>query len=302
MTWPKGCNASGNDKDQVVDVAQAVLTRSDFGVVMKLLYVAALLSVVSCAGDKDKRSGAEAPQENPESTDVPVTSDVVQEQTPVENTESNDDFIEDEQGPSKGDDGEDKGSCIEHVINFDYDPNGNALAVGERIESQYQAWGVHFEYDVYNQSKDWGITFDSANPTGGDDDLGIDVGKSGKDDFNGNILILAEDPELHGSGLVKDPDDNRDGGKFIIKFDQAVEVKRFTLIDNDNNKNEDQGKAILYSSSYIKGDEDSETKIKLPHTGNKDIAIVDDFAGMRGEKLIIKFPGSGAIDDLVICK
>ena len=59
------------------------------------------------------------------------------------------------------------------------------------------------------------MIFDSANPTGGDDDLGSDT--------LGGVLIISED------GDSTDPDDNAAGGSICFDFDDVVRMKSITL-------------------------------------------------------------------------
>ncbi|MEM7769550.1 MAG: hypothetical protein AAF327_03445 [Cyanobacteria bacterium P01_A01_bin.37] len=121
-------------------------------------------------------------------------------------------------------------------INFDIDGDGNPLAAGEVIEDQFASLGV----TVATPENAFGaMIFDSANPTGGDVDLGTPsqptgpgVGKdSGAGIGNilpqGNVLIISED------GDASDADDNATGGTLQFDFDDLVRVTGVNLLDID---------------------------------------------------------------------
>lgn len=92
----------------------------------------------------------------------------------------------------------------------------NELSAGDLIEGQYIGEGMTITSgDPTNPV----MVFDSANPTGGDNDLA--TGNLG------NVLILSEDRD--GS----DPDDNAGGGKFNINFEAPATVTSLTLLDAD---------------------------------------------------------------------
>jgi len=61
------------------------------------------------------------------------------------------------------------------------------------------------------------MIFDTANPTGGDNDLGFAD--------QGNAIIISEDNDSD------DPDDNAGGGTISIEFDEVSDVTSLTLLD-----------------------------------------------------------------------
>ena len=90
---------------------------------------------------------------------------------------------------------------------FDGTIDFNDLSSGDLVDGQYLANGVHiYSADPHNPV----MIFDSANPTGGDDDLASNT--------LGNVLILSEDRD--GS----DADDNATGGTFVFEFDGPAHV------------------------------------------------------------------------------
>ncbi|MCF2870611.1 cadherin-like domain-containing protein [Octadecabacter sp. G9-8] len=92
----------------------------------------------------------------------------------------------------------------------------NDLAAGELVDGQYIGEGVTI---TSGDPKTPVMAFDTANPTGGDDDLATNN--------LGKVLILSEDRD--GS----DPDDNASGGSFFINFENPASVTALTLLDAD---------------------------------------------------------------------
>jgi len=182
------------------------------------------------------------------------------------------------------------------------------LDTGEIVSSLTSAGGVGpIGVEGFNPNllgDNAAVVFDSADPTGGDVDLGTpneDFGGPGEgsggetgatyenDTALGKILILAEDLDLNGSGLVDDPDDAGDGGH--IDFD-------FTAI----------GGAVLHSLSYIdiEGARTSDvqlydmggfpiTQVTIPAVGDNGVNTID-LGGISGVGfLVLTLGGSGAL-------
>ena len=146
----------------------------------------------------------------------------------------------------------------------------NDLTAGDVVNNQFSADGVTISS---TSAQNPPMVFDSANPTGGDNDLATS-------NF-GNILILSED------GDSNDPDDNASGGTFVFEFDEPSEVVNFNVIDTENG-----GWVKLF-------DENGTVIANLPLTTTSDgetgVMTVgyDNVARME-----ITLPGSGAIDNL----
>ena len=139
-------------------------------------------------------------------------------------------------------------------VDFSVDGGGMALAAGQVIQSDFQQVGI-FSVDCVNGNTNHPnkcIIFDSASPTGGDDDLGTpnadfggpgigsggEIGQVGVNDTAlGNLLIIAEDDiDADSDGLVDVPDDESYGGVMTFTFDGPTTVDAITLVDIDANE------------------------------------------------------------------
>ena len=123
-------------------------------------------------------------------------------------------------------------------ITFEVDGVGSPLSAGQIIDDEFAALGVQFTSD--DPVNHPAMIFDSANPTGGDFDLGTpnedfggpgngaggEAGQAGENNLAlGNVLILSED------GDSSDPDDNEAGGTIIATFNEPVSLKSVGLLD-----------------------------------------------------------------------
>ncbi|MEM8892184.1 MAG: hypothetical protein AAGD28_29665, partial [Bacteroidota bacterium] len=89
------------------------------------------------------------------------------------------------------------------------------------------------------------IIFDSANPTGGDTDLGTPnqsfggpgegaEGAISNDQAQNNVLIIAENTiDSNSDGRIDEPDDNRDGGSISFDFAAPVTVLSLKVVDQN---------------------------------------------------------------------
>lgn len=135
-----------------------------------------------------------------------------------------------------------------------------------------------------NSNKNQAMIFDTDNPTGGDDDLGVGTG---------NSLIISEDDDS------RDPDDNGVGG--VITFD-------FTRYNSNNNA--PNGKVVLHSidvidiearGSYIllyQRDNNTPTRVNIPSGGGSEIVTVDLGDLQNVTSMVVVLCESGAIDNL----
>jgi hypothetical protein len=129
------------------------------------------------------------------------------------------------------------------------------------------------------------IVFDSADPTGGDFDLGTPnedfggpgIGAGGEEgepganaEALGKVLIIAEDDtDEDGDGLVDEPDDEAGGGVVWLQFSHAGRLS-MTLVDVD--EDEDDPRFVLYHGSDLVGSAAGEN---LGQNGAQDIDLGD---------------------------
>ncbi|PRY26798.1 Ca2+-binding RTX toxin-like protein [Aliiruegeria haliotis] len=144
------------------------------------------------------------------------------------------------------------------------------LATGDVVTDQYQSKGVTISSGSSGKPV---MVFDTANPTGGDDDLATDN--------LCNVLIISED------GDSSDPDDNSGGGSFLFEFDEPSDVKSLDVLDI-----EEAGKVLCYDA-----DGNLLGEVAVPVTGDNGQASVD--IGIEGVcSMEVVLCGSGAIDNL----
>jgi Ca2+-binding RTX toxin-like protein len=147
----------------------------------------------------------------------------------------------------------------------------NDLETGEIVDDQFVSEGVIISSA---NSDNPVMIFDTANPTGGDDDLASDT--------LGNVLILSED------GDSDDPDDNANGGTFEFEFTEVSTVNSLTFHDMDNGA----GTVTLFDA-----DGNVIDTIATPTTADGETAeLIIDTAGVSS--MTVSLPGSGAIDNL----
>jgi hypothetical protein len=187
------------------------------------------------------------------------------------------------------------------TIEFEMDAASNTLATGQIIDDEWAAWGVHVTTQdpvLYPA-----MIFDSANPTGGDPDLGtpnVDFGGpgigagggAGQPGANmvplGKILIVSED------GDQTDPDDKGDGGTLIFTFDYATHVHEVYILDID------EGSAgVINAYSDVDGN-NLITSAPMLDLGDNSFQIVTvNTDNVR--RLEVVFPGSGGVPGIVFC-
>lgn len=149
--------------------------------------------------------------------------------------------------------------------------NFNDLSAGTIVDNEYSSQGV--TVSATGGSGD-AMIFDTANPTGDDDDLATsNLGK---------VLIVSED------GSTTNPDDNSSGGTFSFAFEASATVKSLTFLDI-----EEAATITLYDADGAVID-----TVLVGATGdNGQVIATIDVAGVAS--MDVKLEGSGAIDDLV---
>jgi hypothetical protein len=146
------------------------------------------------------------------------------------------------------------------------------------------------------------MIFDSANPTGGDWDLGTpnedfggpgigDGGRAGMPGENsqamGNVLIISQD------GDSSDPNDDQGGGYIWIDFEHPVDVQDFSVIDTDEDEPGGTVEAYAFDGTKL-----GSTEIQ-PYGNNSFQVVPVNATGVA--RLQIRFESSGSINNLNLC-
>lgn len=156
--------------------------------------------------------------------------------------------------------------CTEITIDF------NEQSAGA-VVSQYVFDDLIVDIDA--QRKNSGpandaMIFDTANPTGGDDDLATDEQEM--------VLIITEDND------ATDPDDAGQGGYITFKFNEAVDMTSIVVIDAN-------GGGTIVS--------DQGDSVDIPDQEDGQIGIIDLSGFDDITELTVNLTGSGAVDDLI---
>jgi len=195
-----------------------------------------------------------------------------------------------------------------------------ALPAGTVLSEVYTANGVG-PILVSGASPELGsenaaIIFDTANPTGGDRDLGApnqtcggpgrgaggEVGSVYENcDTMGNVLIVAADlVDADGDGLVDDPDDIDhmaiDGATLSFDFSEVgtVTPSSITVLDFDGNAPDPRVELFGADGSLL-------ATIAIPNdTGDNGKAVVDLGQTSGVARMVVHVQGSGGIDDICI--
>jgi hypothetical protein len=196
------------------------------------------------------------------------------------------------------------------VLDFETDADGQRIEAGADLSDAYAGYGARLvTTDRNGQNLSRGIAFDSANPTGGDADLGTpnrDFGGPGQgnggrdgqpganDTGRGNLLIRAENVvDANGDGLVDTPDDHAQGGRFEYTFDTAVCVYGVDLIDI-----EDRERGASFQ--FFGADDALIDTVTGGGLGNNSYERLEfEVCGVRAMKATLI--GSGAIDNIEFC-
>jgi len=158
------------------------------------------------------------------------------------------------------------------VIDWEKDLNGAPLAAGTIITNQFQGAGLTVSATAFGA-----MIFDSANPTGGDNDLATPN--------LGNILIISED------GDSSDPDDNENGGTITLEWEDPVRFDSTLVLDI-----EEPGSTITTFNAEGAVIEE----VTIPTVGDGELGKVT-FGGDLVSKIEYTFAGSGAtIPEFVI--
>lgn len=136
------------------------------------------------------------------------------------------------------------------------------------------------------------VFFDSANPTGEDNDLQTPGPGAGNDTPHRGILIIPEDAvDVDGDGLIDDPDDEAAGGTMRFEFVTEREFRFATVLDVDGAEN---SFVVLYDQAG-----QQVGMLPLANLGDNSIQTVSGDAVFKSLELVLG--GSGALVELATC-
>ncbi len=186
-------------------------------------------------------------------------------------------------------------SITSTVLDFDYTIGDDSVMVaGRRIADQYQDVGL--DISVRNTSgPDVAILFDSANPTGGDDDLRTpNPGAYNNTVPLGHLLIIAENvADANADDLIDVPDDDADGGSIYFDFAQKAKIEGVTLVDID----EVRGTQLRF---YRNGDLMTPDEVlDLDSLGDGSVQELTFFED-EVDRFEVFFRGSGGVSNLIL--
>ena len=182
--------------------------------------------------------------------------------------------------------------CLLTTINFDTDGLGANTTAGQVIDDEYANLGLTIATD--DPAGHPAMIFDSANPSGGDLDLGTanedfggpgvgaggEAGQPGENNTAfGKVLIISED------GDSSDPDDDASGGTIYFNFDSDVEIVSLAVLDIENN--------VSFVRTYDAADNVLSTTMMLNLGNNSAQTLNINTDGVR--RMEVFFAGSGAI-------
>ena len=176
------------------------------------------------------------------------------------------------------------------------------FSAGRIVDNEYA--GVAISGKNRGTGPDAAITFDTANPTGGDYDLGGPFSSPQNaaltQSFNpGNVLIIQEQNTCDfAAGNCGTPDDEMHGGVFHIEFDTVVTLNSidFFDIERDEDNASPDSEIHLFDAS---GAEIQAGTFFVPFTGGDNTwnQLAMGISGVK--RLEIELAGSGAIDNIV---
>ncbi len=182
------------------------------------------------------------------------------------------------------------GDCLD----FDYAIGDDSVMVAGRvITDQFQDAGIAISAENTN-GPDLAILFDSANPTGGDDDLRTpNPGGVNNTVALGHLLIIAENSnDGNGDQIIDVPDDDADGGSIYFDFSDKATVSSVTLVDID----EVRGTQLRF---YRNGDlMNPDETMDIDSIGDGSVQEIT-FLESELDRFEIFFRGSGAVSNIV---
>ena len=186
------------------------------------------------------------------------------------------------------------------TVDFDTDGGGAALAAGTIVDNEYVAIGMHVS--TLDPIDHPAMIFDTANPTGGDPDLGTPNGDFGGPGIGsggglgeaganalalGKVLILSED------GDSSAPNDYGGGGTLIFEFDVPVFVGAVGILDVESDDTAGTVEAFDAGGTSI-------AVAPILGLGNNSAQTVV-LGAENVRRLEITLDGSGAVSTLLSC-
>lgn len=184
--------------------------------------------------------------------------------------------------------------CPTTTIDFDLDAEGELLNLLAGTEITTQLDGVTVSADNNNNNHpDRAILFDTANPTGGDNDLATPSAHPTNNVARDMVLIIAENEVgILPDGIVDNPDDESAGGILRLVFDSDRIFRSATILDIDAGET---GSLLLFDvGGFLLATFDC-----TPLGNNSIEVLVGDVAGVR--RIELHMSGSGALVDLSTC-
>lgn len=176
------------------------------------------------------------------------------------------------------------------------------LVTGTIVDNEYTDMGVSISALNFGGGPDLAVVFDTANPTGGDSDLGGPFGPGPNNPLGaldpGNVLIIQESSASCSATVCTNPDDegSRPGGRLIIEFATLVRLDSIDFFDieiAEAGPGEDN-RIVLFDVNGLAFDLDFFT----PDTDGDNLwdQVVFGIDGVS--RIEINMGGSGAIDNI----
>lgn len=192
--------------------------------------------------------------------------------------------------------------CIAH-INFNETVTGvpMPLPAGLTMSGIGGFFNATLGFDILADSlvtgrPDKAIIFDTANPTGDDDDLATPGPGFGNTQGLRKILILAENDVdvLPSDGLVDDPDDDAFGGAMVFEW-PATQVRFLgaTVIDVDVNE-------VSFFEVFLSDGSGNSVIVPLVSLGGNSVQTLETDIGPT-QRVELHLGGSGGLAEIVVC-
>lgn len=216
-----------------------------------------------------------------------------------------------------------------NVIDFDTASSGSNIVNGEIINQQYLAdFGVTIsgcnwngtatthqmknnkcntsKDDIYNRqvafdtnlshTNDPDLEFYNANNDYQTEYTALNIGSYHGDSKPNNILIIQENSKGCSDGVCDKPDDeaSQPAGFFDFQFDSLVDIISIDFFDIEEGTNSWENRISYYEGNTEK----SFGVTNVPQTGDGSYERVA-FNAVGIDRLVIRMPGSGGIDNLV---